>query len=100
MAGLAEMEILEARLKYLEEQFFTARQRLDESVQMLKGKVKYHDSEFERINAIMEAAITTAVHELIQYLKQADIQSLDEQEFSEAVKKLIWDADPNSYFPF
>lgn len=76
------------------------RQRLDESVQMLKGKVKYHDSEFERINAIMEAAITTAVHELIQYLKQADIQSLDEQEFSEAVKKLIWDADPNSYFPF
>ena len=42
MAGLAEMEVLEARLKYLEDQFFTARQRLDESVQMLKGKIGWN----------------------------------------------------------
>lgn len=53
-----------------------------------------------RLNDIVEAAITTAVHELIDYLRHDDIQNLDEAEFADAVKGLIFKAEEETILPY
>lgn len=59
----------------------------------LRRRVCDQNERISRLETVVEAAITTAVHELIDYLRHDDIQSLDEQEFTEAVKRLIFEAD-------
>lgn len=54
----------------------------------------------DRLEIIVETAITKAVHELIERLRYDDIQAIDEEEFAAAVRKLIFDADPGVQLPF
>lgn len=66
----------------------------------LNGRLNSQQNEIERINSIVSAAITTAVHELIEYLRYNDIQTINEEEFSVKVHELIFNADPMAYVPF
>lgn len=66
----------------------------------MNGRLNSQQNEIERINSIVGAAITTAVHELIEYLRYNDIQTINEEEFSVKVHELIFNADPMAYVPF
>lgn len=74
--------------------------QIDQLTSEMRVRISSHDEELKRLEAIMDAAISKAVHELIEYLRYEDIQSLDEKEFAVEVKRLIWDADPQAYLPF
>lgn len=47
----------------------------------------------------IDIALTTAVHELIEYLRYQDIQALDEEEFLLRVRELIR-VEQDEHFPF
>lgn len=47
----------------------------------------------------IDIALTTAVHELIEYLRYQDIQALDEEEFLLRVRELIC-VEQDEHFPF
>ena len=66
----------------------------------IMAQVRQNNEELYRLNEIVRSAIVKAVHELIEYLRQEDIHSLDEQEFAQEVERLIFEAEPNSYLPF
>lgn len=65
-----------------------------------KGMVGSANERIDRLEIIVETAITKAVHELIERLRYDDIQAIDEEEFAAAVRKLIFDADPGVQLPF
>lgn len=47
----------------------------------------------------IDIALTTAVHELIEYLRYQDIQALDEEEFLLRVREFIR-VEQDEHFPF
>lgn len=47
----------------------------------------------------IDIVLTTAVHELIEYLRYQDIQALDEEEFLLRVRELIR-VEQDEHFPF
>lgn len=55
----------------------------------LRRKISTNGSRISSLEEIVDAAITTAVHELIDYLRHDDIQALDEAEFASKVKELM-----------
>lgn len=61
---------------------------------IMQGMVGSANERIDRLEIIVETAITKAVHELIERLRYDDIQAIDEEEFAAAVRKLIFDADP------
>ena len=65
-----------------------------------QGMVGNANERIDRLEIIVETAITKAVHELIERLRYDDIQAIDEEEFAAAVRKLIFDADPGVQLPF
>lgn len=74
--------------------------RIAEVSNELIGIIKRNEYDLRRLEAIVESAIIKSVHELIEYLRQEDIQSLDEQEFAKKVKELIFESDPDNFLPF
>ena len=66
---------------------------------IMQGMVGSANERIDRLEIIVETAITKAVHELIERLRYDDIQAIDE-EFAAAVRKLIFDADPGVQLPF
>lgn len=79
---------------------FNVMQTIMQRVSGMNNRLNSQQNEIERINNIVSAAITTAVHELIEYLHSNDIQGLDEEEFSARIQELIFNADPSVYLPF
>ena len=67
---------------------------------IMQGMVGSANERIDRLEIIVETAITKAVHELIERLRYDDIQAIDEEEFAAAVRKLIFDADPGVQLPF
>lgn len=75
-------------------------QTIMQRVSGMNNRLNSQQNEIERINNIVSAATTAAVHELIEYLRSNDIQDLDEEEFSARVQELIFNADPMAQLPF
>lgn len=75
-------------------------QTIMQRVSRMNNRLDSQQNEIERINIIVGAAITTAVHELIEYLRCNDIQDINEKEFSDRVHELIFGVDPSAYLPF
>lgn len=75
-------------------------QTIMQRVAGMNNRLNSQQNEIERINNIVSAAISVAVHELIEYLRCNDIQDLDEEEFSVRIHELIFNADPMAYLPF
>lgn len=75
-------------------------QTIIQRVSGMNNRLNSQQNEIERINNIVSAATTAAVHELIEYLRSNDIQDLDEEEFSARVQELIFNADPMAQLPF
>lgn len=75
-------------------------QTIMQRVSGMNNRLNSQQNEIERINNIVSAATTAAVHELIEYLRSNDIQDLDEEEFSARVQELIFNADPMAQMPF
>jgi len=71
----------------------------DAMINELFRRLNNSEAELERISAALNAAITTAVHELIDFLRYEDIQALDEDEFVARVRELISASEPCS-LPF
>lgn len=84
------VEEMERRVVALEDRMSVNEAAIGNGYTALRQRI---DSQINRIENIVDTAITTAVHELIDYLRHDDIQSLNEQEFAAAVKRLIFDAD-------
>jgi len=70
---------------------FQIDERLAQLRQDVERRLNFHAEEISRLDNIIQAATTTAVHELIDYLRHDDIQSLDEEEFSRKIRDLLWD---------
>lgn len=96
---MTEVE-LEARLAYLEQKIQTNEAAINVSHSDTRARYLNLTERVNRLDDIVEAAITTAVHELIDYLRHDDIQNLDEAEFADAVKKLICKAEEEAVLPF
>lgn len=75
-------------------------QTIMQRVSGMNNRLNSQQNEIERINNIVSAATTAAVHELSEYLRSNDIQDLDEEEFSARVQELIFNADPMAQLPF
>lgn len=86
-------EEMERRIADLESKMCVHENAINTGYNELRRRVVDQNERIGRIENIVDAAITTAVHELIDYLRHDDIQSLDEQEFAESVKRLIFDVD-------
>lgn len=86
--------------KELTSKIYELEYRITQISNELLANIKRNEHALQCLKTVMESAITKAVHELIEYLRQEDIQALDEQEFAEAVDRLIWEADPDNYLPF
>ena len=71
---------------------------INELSEDLRGRISTNGSRISSLEEIVDAAIITAVHELIDYLRHDDIQALDEAEFAGKVKELIFEARDS--FPF
>ncbi len=74
------------------------RSMINELSEDLRGRISTNGSRISSLEEIVDAAIITAVHELIDYLRHDDIQALDEAEFAGKVKELIFEARDS--FPF
>lgn len=91
---------LENRFAYIEQKIQTNEAAINASYDDARARYLNLTERVNRLDDIVEAAITTAVHELIDYLRHDDIQNLDEAEFADAVKKLIYKAEEEAVLPF
>lgn len=87
------IEEMECRIVALETRMGDNETAVGDRYVDLRQRIDEQTGRINRIENIVDTAITTAVHELIDYLRHDDIQSLDEQEFAAAVKQLIFNAD-------
>lgn len=87
------VEEMECRVIALEDRMNVNEAAIGNGYTALRQRIDRQTGQINRIENIVDTAITTAVHELIDYLRHDDIQSLNEQEFAAAVKRLIFDAD-------
>ncbi len=65
------------------------RRDLDQLQGLTNVRLDYHANELSRLENTIDHAFLNAVHELIDYLRHEDIQSLDEEEFAKKVRELI-----------
>lgn len=87
------VEEMECRITALENRMDVNEAAIGNGYTDLRQRIDGQNGQINRIENIVDAAITTAAHELIDYLRHDDIQNLNEQEFAAAVKRLIFDAD-------
>ncbi len=57
--------------------------------EIVNGSLNYQANELRRLENTIDHAFLDAVHELLDYLRHEDIQSLDEEEFAKRVRELI-----------
>lgn len=65
------------------------RNQLSELSRNVEGRLNYQANEITRLENNVESAVTTVIHELIDYLRHADIESLDEAEFADRFRELL-----------
>lgn len=65
------------------------RRELDQLRQLTSTRLDYQTNELSRLENTIDRAFLDAVHELLDYLRHEDIQSLDEEEFAKKVRDLI-----------
>lgn len=65
------------------------RDKVDELSRSVNERLGYQLDEISRLENNVESAVTTLIHELIEYLRCNDIQSLDEAEFSARLRELL-----------
>ena len=56
--------------------------------EIVNGSLNYQANELRRLENTIDHAFLDAVHELLDYLRHEDIQSLDEEEFAKRVREL------------
>lgn len=83
---------LECRLENTQRDLGTA---IEQSRQHTEGLLSQQTDVENKI----DIALTTAVHELIEYLRYQDIQALDEEEFLLRVRELIR-VEQDEHLPF
>ena len=57
--------------------------------EIVNGSLNYQANELRRLENTIDHAFLDAVHELLDYLRHEDIQSLDEEEFAKRVREFI-----------
>ena len=65
------------------------RNKVDELSRNVNERLGYQIDEISRLENNVESAVTTLIHELIEYLRCNDIQSLDEAEFAARLRELL-----------
>lgn len=65
------------------------RNKVDELSRNVNERLGYQMDEISRLENNVESAVTTLIHELIEYLRCNDIQSLDEAEFAARLRELL-----------
>lgn len=65
------------------------RREVDQLRQLTSTRLDYQTNELNRLENTIDHAFLDAVHELLDYLRHEDIQSLDEEEFAKKVRELI-----------
>lgn len=65
------------------------RRDMDKLQQTTNSRLDYQANELNRLENTIDHAFLEAVHELLDYLRHEDIQSLDEEEFAKKVRELI-----------
>lgn len=65
------------------------RDKVDELSRSVNERLRYQIDEISRLENNVESAVTTLIHELIEYLRCNDIQSLDEAEFAARLRELL-----------
>lgn len=67
----------------------TTRDKLDDLSRSVNERFNYQYSEMQRLESNVEEAVTTVIHELIDYMRHDDIQAIDEAEFASKLKLLL-----------
>lgn len=67
----------------------TTRDKLDDLSRSVNERFNYQYREMQRLESNVEEAVTTVVHELIDYMRHDDIQAIDEAEFAHKLKLLL-----------
>ena len=65
------------------------RDKVNELSRNVDERLRYQIGEISRLENNVESAVTTLIHELIEYLRCNDIQSLDEVEFAARLRELL-----------
>lgn len=65
------------------------RNELENLSKRVDDRLDYQISEITRLENNVESAVTTMIHELIEYLRHNEIQSLDEKEFAYRLRELL-----------
>lgn len=65
------------------------RNQLSDLSRNVEMRLSYQANEITRLENNVESAVTTVIHELIDYLRHDDIESLDEAEFADRLCKLL-----------
>lgn len=65
------------------------RNQLSDLSRSMEGRLNYQANEITRLENNVESAVTTVIHELIDYLRHDDIKSLDEAEFAARLRELL-----------
>lgn len=65
------------------------RRELEQLQHLTNTRLDYQTNELSRLENTIDHAFLDAVHELLDYLRHEDIQSLDEEEFAKKVRELI-----------
>lgn len=65
------------------------RNQLNDLGRSVENRLNYQANEITRLENNVESAVTTVIHELIDYLRHDDIESLDEAEFADRLRELL-----------
>lgn len=65
------------------------RNEFDGFKRIVNGRLNHQVNEIMRLENNLEDAIHTIIHELIEYMRHNDIQSLDEAEFTARLQELL-----------
>lgn len=93
---MTEVE-LENKLAYLEQKIQTNEAAINASHRDSRAGYRNLSLRVGHLEEVVDAAITTAVHELIDYLRHDDIQNLDEAEFGGRSKEIDLQSGRRSY---
>lgn len=67
----------------------TTKDKLDSLSRSVNERFDYQYSEMQRLESNVEEAVTTVIHELIDYIRHDDIEAIDEAEFASKLKLLL-----------
>lgn len=67
----------------------TTREKLDDLSRSVNERFDYQYGEMQRLESNVEEAVTTVIHELIDYIRHDDMQAIDEAEFASKLKLLL-----------